>query len=219
MSIRLGLYDFFAYTIPGGLYLLALVQLGNILGWVSIDFQTINSLSVLSIVLAVVLFAIAYITGHIFEPFAKRWRRLFFKSGGLQKRVFDGVKAKYPDTEIKFRLGDWTLLLAYLRLENAEVAAEIARPNVTSIMLRNVSLGLILLAVLQIVEFIHTGFLVWHLVLSVALVIASIVAGRESVKFQRWFYSGIYEAIIARTRNLSDWAEPRITAKGRVSQS
>jgi len=49
MSIRVGLYDFFAYTIPGGLYLFTIAYLSIILGWVKIDFQILDNLSVIQV--------------------------------------------------------------------------------------------------------------------------------------------------------------------------
>jgi hypothetical protein len=199
MSIRVGLYDFFAYTIPGGLYLFTITYLGIILGWIKIDFQVFNNLSVMQVS---VLIALAYITGMILEPIAKQWQRIF-KSKGISQKVLDGFKEKHADLDIRFRAWDWAVLLAYLRRENIDVAVEIERHKVTSIMLRNVSLSLILLAVIHIVEFIRTNF-VWYLVLFAALVFASIMAGRESTKFQAWFYSTIYEAITARSLEASD---------------
>jgi hypothetical protein len=199
MSIRVGLYDFFAYTIPGGLYLFTIAYLGIILGWVKIDFQILDNLSVIQIGL---LIALSYLIGMILEPIAKQWHRIF-KSKGLSQKVLNGFKEKHTDLDIKFRSEDWAVLLAYLRRENFDVAAEIERYNVTSIMLRNISLSLILLAILQIVEFIQTNF-TWYFVLFAVLIFASIMAGRGSTKFQAWFYSLIFEAITARSLEVSD---------------
>lgn len=199
MSIRVGLYDFFAYTIPGSLYLFTIVYLGLILEWVHVDSQMLNNLSLIQVG---VFIALAYITGMTLDTIARYWRRLF-KPRGLAKKVFDGFKEKYADLDIRFRYRDWAILLAYLRRENIDVATEIERLNVSGIMLRNISLNLILLAALQIVEFIRTNF-IWHPVLFAALVFLSIVAGRESTKFQAWFFSAIFEAIAARSLEVSD---------------
>jgi hypothetical protein len=199
MSIRVGLYDFFAYTIPGSLYLFTIIYLGVVLGWVYIDFQMLNNLSLVQIGGFI---AFAYITGLTLDTIARYWHR-FFKPKWLSKKVFDDFKAKYAHLEIRFRYGDWAVLLAHLRSENIDVAAEIERLNVTSIMLRNISLNLAFLAALQIFEFIKTNF-VWHPVLFAAFIFLSIMAGRESTKFQAWFFSAIFEAITARSLEISD---------------
>lgn len=199
MSIRVGLYDFFAYTIPGSLYLFTVIYLGVVLGWLYIDFQLLNNLSLVQIGGFI---ALAYITGLTLDTIARYWHR-FFKPKWLSKKVLDDFKAKYAHLDIKFRYGDWGVLLARLRSENIDIASEIERLNVTSIMLRNISLNLIFLAVLQIFEFIKTNF-VWHPVLSVSFIFLSIMAGRESTKFQAWFFSAIFEAVTARSLEISD---------------
>ncbi|HET7087686.1 MAG TPA: hypothetical protein VFL17_03455 [Anaerolineae bacterium] len=105
--------------------------------------------------------------------------------------------------EIAFRPGDWPILMAYIKRDRVEVSVEIER-NVTSIMLRNVSLSLVFLAMLQIAEFVQSGFLFQHIALCVVCIILSVMAGRISVTFQTWFYSGVFEAIAARSLQVSD---------------
>ncbi len=48
MNVRLGIYEIFSRIVPGGVYLVAIWQLLTILGIVTIDFQTINSLSIIA---------------------------------------------------------------------------------------------------------------------------------------------------------------------------
>ncbi len=145
MSIRLGLYDLFAYTIPGSLYIFCIAHLAMILGWTTLDFQLLSSLSAVQVF---ILAALAYIAGLIVEPIAKQWRSLF-KSKGLAKIAYDEFKQRYSNLEIGFRPEDLGVLLAYVRRESTEVAAEIELLNVTSIMLGNISLGLVSLSALS----------------------------------------------------------------------
>jgi len=200
MSIRIGIYDFFAYTIPGGFYLLTIAYLCLISGLATIDFQ---SLSNPSIVQAIVVAILAYIAGLVFDPIAQPWYRLF-KPKSFSKKVLDEFKESYTDLEIKFQARDWPVLLAYLRRENIDIAADIEKLNATNIMLRNASFNLVILSVIQIIQYIRTGFFAWNLVLCFVFLISSIIAGRESIKRVTWFYLGIYEAITARSLELSD---------------
>jgi cell division protein FtsW (lipid II flippase) len=82
------------------------------------------------------------------------------------------------------------------------MAAEAERVNATNILLRNTSFMLIVLAVIELVKF-SVQFEFLHLIISVLLIIFSIVAGREAVKFAQWFYIGIFENILSTALELS----------------
>jgi hypothetical protein len=207
MAIRIGVYDFFAYTVPGGLYLTVLIYLCTIFGLIAVDSQSLNNLSAIQILVLAVL---AYISGLIFDPVAKKWYQIF-KPKGLSKKVLDDFRKKYASLDVKFQLGDWPILLTYLRQNASDVAADIDKYNATNIMLRNISLSLILLSAIEITQFFRTSFLIVHLVLSVVFVIASIVTVRESVKFATWFYSATYEAIAAHGLEISDFVKQKRT--------
>jgi hypothetical protein len=203
MSIRLGLYDFFAYTLPGGLYLLVLTYAAVILGIANADFKILANLSAVQIA---VVIAAAYFISYVFDPVARAWHRLF-KGHGYVKRVHDEYKAHHPEIELKARPGDWPVMLAFIRRENLEVAADIERHNVSRLMMRNVSLGLGMLAALQIIVCLRTGFALLDVALLVLFVTGSIVSGRQATSFQSWFYQSIYQAITARNLTATDFIE------------
>lgn len=197
--IRISIYDFFAYTLPGSFYLAVIFYTGISLRFTDFDFQRLSSISTFQ---TIALAIIAYVIGIVFDPAAKRWYWLF-KPKDLPEKVLTNFKKEHPLMDIKFKSNDWSIILAYLRSENQESGVEIERYNANNIMLRNISFGLIVLAAIELVRFFQTSFLIWHLVSFIGCLILSFVTIFESVKFARWFYLVIYETITAKSLNLS----------------
>ena len=202
MSIRIGIYDFFAYTIPGILYLIAGMYLCQTLKFVILDKQWLRSISTVE---ALLFALIGYLLGLLFDPIAKRWYRLF-KPKDLSKVVLDEFKAKHPNFVVKFGEGDWYIVLSYLRKVSEETAYNIERFNATNIMLRNVSFLSFVLAIIQ------TGRLIvcfsWlEFVLCVVFAVFALIAGKESVKYAKWFYSSQYASIAAHSITAQDLVE------------
>ncbi|MFN8596392.1 MAG: hypothetical protein U0559_09450 [Anaerolineae bacterium] len=103
MSIRIGIYDFFAYTIPGALYLIAVGYLATIFGLAAIDFQWLANLAGLQ---ALALAMCAYIGGLIVDLIAMRWSHLF-RSRDLSGIKLDEFKKAHPNLDVKFKASDW----------------------------------------------------------------------------------------------------------------
>jgi len=199
MSVRVGIYQLFARAIPGGFYLFTIFYLCVLFGLVTIDFQSLNNLSV---IWAVVFAVLAYILGEILDQFALWWHRLF-KPRNLSNVVLDEFKQAHAEWEINVQDRDWPILLAYLRQESLEVVNQLETHNATCIMLRNVGLNLMVLSIIQMVQFTQTSY-IWNLVLCIVFGVLSIISGRQATKFKRWFYRGIFEALIACNLEISE---------------
>ena len=204
MNIRLGIYEIFSRIIPGGFYVAALGQLLAILGLVKIDWQTINELSLTT---SIGLIVIAYILGGALDNFALMLYRLF-KKPGYSARTFAEFKRRHRDRWIiDFEDGDWSVLLAFIRTKNLELSGEIDRHNALSIMLRNVGLGILIMVANNLIQFIIS----WNpifIFISIVLSILAILVIREAVKFRGWFYSSIYETILAYRIDLENIVKP-----------
>ncbi len=195
MSISLSLYDFFAYTLPGGLYLFAIIHGSVILGLATAtNFKSLDSLAPTEIA---VLAGVTYLLGIAFDKLATEWHYLF-KGRKFADRVFAEYAANNPHLELKVQSRDWPVMLAYIRRESLEVAADIERVNASRIMMRNISLGLALLTLIQVVQSIKTSSLLAELLLMIAFGIGSFIFIRQATAFQEGFYQKIYEAIVAR---------------------
>lgn len=214
MNIRLGVYDIFSRIIPGGLYIIAIGQFLMILGLVNLDLQIINSLSV---IVYIGLIVTGYVVGGAFDRFALIWFRLFEKKG-FSARTFAEFKESRKDRwDINFRDDDWHTLLAFIRTKNLELSSEIDRYNALSIMLRNASLGILLMMVNQFVQFLISRQLI-NIVIGLVLFALSILIAQESVRFRGWFYYTIYETILAYRINLEDAIKP-VRPKSKLTSS
>lgn len=193
MSIKVSIYDFFAYTIPGGLYVLLIAYACSIFGLLQIDWLKLD-LSAAQIIIAV---GLAYIAGLILDPVAGLWYCLF-KPKNLREVAFQEFQKRYSSLKTNIRSEHWPMLLAYIRRESIDLATDIDRSSALNIMLRNISLGFMALALIQVVQFART-LRFPHLILCVALVGFSTIAIKESLKFGKWFFVSIFEATACRS--------------------
>jgi len=209
MNIRLGLYDVFSRIVPGGLYIAAVAQLLSIMGYVRFDLQTLDNLSLIA---SIGFVLIAYTLGGAFDKLALLLFRLF-KKPGFSERSFAEFKKRHQDRWlIDFGDRDWSLLLAFIRTKNLELAGELERHNALSIMLRNVSLGLVFLAANSLIQF----FVSWNSInifIIIAMLVLSLLTIREAVKYRGWFYDGIYETVLAFRIDLEGAIKPVRTVK------
>jgi hypothetical protein len=204
MNIRLGIYEIFSRIVPGGLYIAAIAQFASILGLVTLNLSIINNLSIIT---STALIVIAYILGGAFDIFSLAWFQVFRKPG-LSSRLFAEFKKSHDDEwMINFQDKDWRSILAYIRTRDIELAGEIDRQNAVSIMLRNVSVGLLLFAVNSLIQFVLTRNSI-SIYVCVAMLALSLLIIRESVKFREWFYRDIFETILAYRINLEEAITP-----------
>ena len=121
MSIRIGLYDFFAYTIPGIFYLIILVFWLNAFGVTAIDVKTLDSLSISSLV---VILGGGYIAGLLIDPLAYKWMRLFqSRNRDAAMSAFNEFHNQHPWLVLDLNWTDWGIL-RWIRLFRVENGSE-----------------------------------------------------------------------------------------------
>lgn len=205
MNLRLGIYEIFSRIVPGGVYMAAIAQLLSVLGLLVIDWQALNDVSLIASFGLVVL---AYVVGGALNPYSFIWLRLFGNKG-VSTVSLAAFKQRYrAQWEIDVDDKDWPVLLAFLRTKNLELTGDIERQNAISIMLRNVSFGLGMMAVNFVVAFVLYRTLP-NLFAAVILLVVSILVVRESTKFRRWFYDGIFETTLAYRIELEKLIKPK----------
>lgn len=190
MSISIGIYDFFSYTVPGMVYLLVAYLAWNLFGPVNVDLSKFNDALLWGGLIMLVLFA--FLIGHIFDSVSHRvWYRLYYRSGS-QERAYDQF-SKIVGVKASFNPHQWTILLAAIRHNDAQLADTIDRNKATSIMLRNISFALFLLGVVFVLQaIIFIG--VWYVFssLSIITLIGSAISLRRGDHFNMGFYQMIY---------------------------
>lgn len=201
MSIRIGLYEFFAYTVPGVVYLLIAGFAASIFGLLPITWQALNDLSLTSLALLV---GAGYVVGYLMDYFAYKWTRLF-RPKSTAARSLQVFQRYYPAVETNFTSYQWGILLRSLKQSSIEAAADIEQFNATSIMLRNVSFGLVLWGVVFVAYFILVSRAFGNLFLALACLVASIVAAKVSARFRNWFYLSVYEGMAAHQLGDVQW--------------
>ena len=204
MNIRLGIYEIFSRIVPGGLYIFTVGQLLVILGIVVPDWQVLNSLSLVS---GLGIMAVAYVFGETLDRFALAWFRVFCKRG-YNSIALANFKRWYVDKwDIDLKDTEWHILLAYIRTKDLALTDEIERHNAISIMLRNISLGLLFLAINCFIGyFLSRG--IHYVVAGIASVLFAVLIILDSVKFHQWFFNSIYDTILAYRLDLEERIKP-----------
>lgn len=205
MNLRLGIYEIFSRIIPGGLYIVVLVQLLSTLGIVK--FSLLQVVNDLSLAMSIGLVVVAYILGGAFDNLSLALFQIF-KRKDLSAQRLEYFKKSYQDHwQIDFHDYDWHVLLALIRTKNLELASELDRHNALSIMLRNVSLGLLFMVGNSVIRFIVSRE-TSNIFIALAMLVISMLVLRESVKFRGWFYDSIYQTVLAYRINLETVITP-----------
>jgi len=191
MSVKLDIYDFFSYLIPGGIVTAALLFVLNKHFALAMDFS--NS----SIVELLVLGIVSYLVGYAADFIAgKTWYRLFRRKDIFESTLMNFNK-RNTSVEVGFQEMDWYVAYSFIRNHNADMAKDIDKLNVTNKMLRTSSFGIFLFAIIFTVEFFLNRYSPVYAVLSTSCLITALILAREAVKFSRWFYGSIFQSLVA----------------------
>jgi hypothetical protein len=181
-----------------------IVQILSVLGVINFDWQIINDLSLAA---SLGLIVIAYILGGAFDNLAVTLFQLL-KKQNISGRTLERFKKAYQDRwQIDFQDDDWPLLLAFVRTKSLDLAGELDRHSALSIMLRNVSLGLLLMAVNSLIQFLISRNPI-DMLISIFMFVLSLLILREAIKFRSLFYESIYQTILAYRMDLETAIKP-----------
>ncbi len=204
MSIAIGIYDLFAYTIPGFLYLYLINEFLHLIGW---NYLKLTNLPTGNEVIFGILIALgAYLAGHIFDYFAYWFCFRLLTRYKITDASLNRLKVKFPELNIQFQPRDWDPLFVSLRHRNLEYSHVLDTFGATNIMLRNVSFSFFLLALFQVYN-MFVDFHVSSLIVTVGSVVISWVAYLRSRMFYLWFFSDIFSASLEYGTSLKEVIE------------
>jgi hypothetical protein len=210
VSIQLGLFDVFTYTIPGSLYLALIAYVTSRLGW--IDIASLKTAP--DLVLAGALLIASYVVGFVTNPVAeqldhglrywlvptlvrrlKPWlrppmERLFWRFAAVDREVVRktfGEQAPGAGGRAYMK-ADQYLLLALAEANKKEAALEISRFRATGLMLRNCAVPFLLASMVCVGE-----------AASGANLPASLICAL--------FFAGAVPSCIGQGKRLRQWAE------------
>jgi len=194
MPIRIGLYDFFAYTFPG-IFCLAIIGFWlDTIDLLVIDFSTLNNLS-LAVLLGII--GTGYIIGLLIEPLAYALMKLFSKKRDGTKVAFDEFKKQHPWVKVNFEATDLSILLRAVKSVSMELAANVEEHNVAAIMLMNMSFAFVLSSISSAIYYFVIWSNLWILILALTFLMLAIAASRRSRARRHWFYKAVFETFTA----------------------
>jgi len=204
MNIQLGIYDIFSRIFPGAFYLFAFIEFARVMNLIKFDWMTLKDVGLLPLL---GLALTAYIVGVGMDRIGSAWHQLFKKDRASQEIIREFKEEHKNQWSLTFEDVDWPILRAYLYVHNPDVANEIDRHNALCLMLQNLSLGLVLIAVSEGIQFATTMNWIFLIVVA-ALIFLSYQMVIQAGTWKEWFYRSIFEAIISYQVNLKQAVKP-----------
>jgi hypothetical protein len=204
VTFVVGIYDLFAYTIPGALYLGVFAYLGARMRWV--DPVAVGRVP--DLVLTIVVVLASYVLGYLTYPLGSQLGQVLpRRRERLPRKEF---LSRNPQAKGRpFVSVDSFLLLSGIQLHDREAAIEILRLRAAGLMLRNAAPALLLGFVIAVVE-VFTSRSHWFAgVLAALLAVGSASLLVQSRRLAYW--------ASLKTLELSFWI-PGIDEKCRVDE-
>jgi hypothetical protein len=191
MSVRLGLYDVFSNIVPGFIYLFAINESLRTLGKSQADLlQASTSGQILFIIVA------AFVLGHLCTTFTyEGWYKLFVRRYD-DRLALEKTISRFPELKINFKPTDTELLLSIIQSREKDVAERIEGHRANAIMMRNISFGLFLIGLVELVKFFINNYALTFLGIAISSFVFSIIAIRGASRFYAWFYRDIFRTSI-----------------------
>lgn len=212
MSISLSIYDVFANLLPGLLYLFAINEFLKSVGGERLDPTTAFP----NVVSTIGILAVAYLLGHLFNALTyNNWYLRYYNHGSVHTHPRDSMETDnglalkslrsfYADGDFdKFQPGDTDMLFNAIRVKNKELADRIEVSRVNAIMMRNVSFGLFILGLVEIILLIQRTTLM-HGLAAVACLVASRLALAQTSKYYFWFYRDVFQVATLYGKSLKE---------------
>ena len=190
MTIRIGVYDFFAHLIGGSFLLAVIVYVLQKLLPLPVDIANLSSTQVL------ILGTVAYVLGYAATPMGSIWYRFWVPKDVYQKTV-SKLNQDLVRMGVSLDIMDWYTLVAFIKRHNVDMAQDVEQYNAISIMLRSTSLGFLLFSGIFGVEFLFSNRLLGFVLLSLICLGLSIVLIQEAVKYHTYFFRSIYQSVVA----------------------
>lgn len=202
MSIALGLYDVFAYTVPGFIYLFVFYQI--LAKYNLININLYEFVANAEPIIAFVISLAAFLLGHLLDDFA-HWfvLRLFRKESWITKSLQLVEKSNGFKKKESFQERDWGILFSIIQQHNPQYFHTLNIFESNSIMLANTSLALFFYSIVQGI-YLMQNFSIIELIIFIVVIALMLAARKRSQKFHLWFYIGLFEASLAYGRTAKD---------------
>ena len=209
MSISLSIYDVFANLLPGLLYLFAINEFLKSVGFKGLDLTVLPGASA-----TIGILFIGYLLGYLFNALTYNgWYLLFYRESSNHDhnnmksnagRALESLRAQYPDLDFgAFLPRDTDVLFNAIQVNNKDLADRIEITRVTAIMMRNVSFGIFILGMVEIINTVRASSLVYLLV-TLACLAASRLALSQTARYYNWFFKDVFRIGSLYGKSLSE---------------
>ena len=181
MTIAVGIFDLFAYSVPGSLYLTLLAYLAVRLGVVEPAALT----GVNSVVLVAGAVLLSYLLGYVAYPLGAVAERVVPRRSPRDARA-EFLRRVPAARGREYVHADTHLLLSGVQLHDLEASSEVTRLRASGLMLRNSAPPLAAAAVVAIVEAVAGRSPVLAGACAVVLAVTSLVLVAQGRKLSRW---------------------------------
>jgi hypothetical protein len=199
MSIAVTIYDVFAFTIPGFIYLFTLNEFLRVLEISNLDSLTIDySKYWLPLVL------LSYLTGQLMQFVSYRLWIKFWHKTSAEIRAYNEFRTMCPEENVEFNPKQWPLLSTVIRRIDRATAEMNDKNMALSIMLRNVSFGLFLFGLLNLYTAFFPIFSLQHLLTAFCMMIFSYFSLKREDYYGVMHYRIIFQHALYYGKNLPE---------------
>jgi hypothetical protein len=200
MSFAISIYDIFAFTVPGLLYLFVINEGLRILNYSKIDLSQLNLVAQW-----VVIVLLAYIVGQIFDFISLRlWVKLWYRLPDEERAYYKEFRDSRPDNETNFNPKQWSTLFALIQREDHITAERIDRNIAIRGLLRNVSFGLLIYSLLQFYLSFQAAFSLANFLLAICFLVLSFISLQKSEYYNTLLYTNIFQHAALYGKNLEE---------------
>jgi hypothetical protein len=191
MNFTLNIFDLFAYTIPGSLYLVVLLYISDRLDW--LDLRGAENLNTAVLLIGAALGS--YLLGHITYQLGRFVDRVLLPSW---RTGFPGAKQQFlshvptPKARLLVQVDPYLLLTA-AEIRAQEGAVEISRLRAGGLMLRTAVPALLLGSMVSLVELVIGNNRPFAALYSVVFILAALSALRHGREQSEWAVHKTFE--------------------------
>lgn len=199
MSIAVTIYDVFAFTIPGFIYLFTMNEFLKVLRISSLDPLAIDYSKYW-----LPLLLLSYLTGQLMQFLSYRFWIKFWHKAPAETRAYNEFRTMCPDEKVEFNPKQWPLLSTVIRRIDRATAEMNDKNMALSIMLRNVSFGLLLLGLLNLYMAFLPVFSFQNLLMALCALVFSYVSLRREDYYGVMHYRIIFQHALYYGKNLPE---------------
>ncbi|MFC4017129.1 hypothetical protein ACFOW4_04115 [Micromonospora sp. GCM10011542] len=184
MNFSVGIYDLFAYAIPGSLHLSLLIYVVDQQGWANAEDLGRVPLTLL-VAFAVIL---SYVLGHLTYPLSRALdriprSRLDTVMAAVRRRFLDRAPGARAEALVAT---DLFLIQAAVEIHHPEAVAEVNRLRAQGLMLRNCAAAMLIAALVAATEALLGDRPAFAATSAILLAVLGVVGVHGGQRFRSW---------------------------------